>query len=387
MSKFLVVSNIHGRYYELLEVLSQVKKDHAFNEFTNIVFLGDYIGFGYKNKEVMRFLMDFKQAKTNVVLLKGEWEDALLHVQRNRNSALEKHFFDTHFKQFKQIDMLNDLRADKALLNEWVDTIEQMDVACTIDNYFFSHAGLQMDDWGNVDDATFFSQIHETNYTQMMDNGESYSRYYQSTPRRNFPQRIVMGQVPIHKFHGTEEATKYDKPFRMGGLCAVDFGARYNDGRLGAVVLDEGKIKSYTFDVFSKEAVMKISKKPLYESSKQTPKQPSSDEQKKKEEQKKNAYQNTLTETWELYEKGVNIADISRIRGLKEATIESHLIELYKQGKAIRLETFYDKNNISVVMKAILKHGAEDIIAIKKNVPKNISYTEIKAIGVLKKVM
>lgn len=263
MTKILVASNIHGRYEELTNLLHRVNNNTLLTSFDRIVFMGDYIGFGEKNQEVIRFLMECQQKSDKVVLLKGEWEDALYQVMRGATREIQKEAFQL-FVDHDQVDMLKALRQDETLLNRWLDTIEDMPVFAEEGTYFISHAGLDMTRFNHVSTIEeFYTQLNEPNYVWTTGNETTYLWFYEEFEPDSFPYTIIMGQTPIHEILDESITEKNDAPITCGHLYCVDFGAKYDEGSLGVVIFDDGNLKAYTHDVivYPKENKESVNKK------------------------------------------------------------------------------------------------------------------------------
>ncbi|MBI1760621.1 MAG: RecQ family ATP-dependent DNA helicase [Acidobacteria bacterium] len=86
----------------------------------------------------------------------------------------------------------------------------------------------------------------------------------------------------------------------------------------------------------------------------------------------------THEQTYELYKRGLNIADIAAERNLKPLTIEQHLAELLEQGREVRVEDFVNEVDRALIESAAREHGLEKLRPIKDAVPESIGYTEIR---------
>ncbi|MCK1999873.1 helix-turn-helix domain-containing protein [[Brevibacterium] frigoritolerans] len=90
----------------------------------------------------------------------------------------------------------------------------------------------------------------------------------------------------------------------------------------------------------------------------------------------------TYHKTYSLYKQGFNIKQIAERRKLSEKTIENQLISLYVEGKDdVDITSLYRKGKEPLVLEVIRKKGTEDWIQLKKILPDEISFTEIKAIA------
>ena len=83
--------------------------------------------------------------------------------------------------------------------------------------------------------------------------------------------------------------------------------------------------------------------------------------------------------TWELYQQGKSIVDISKLRQLNNMTIESHLAYLYEHGFSIDIYQFITPDEIDVVAKAVEKIGQTEVLKpIFEYLGGEVDYTKIK---------
>jgi ATP-dependent DNA helicase RecQ len=88
---------------------------------------------------------------------------------------------------------------------------------------------------------------------------------------------------------------------------------------------------------------------------------------------------NSTSDSYTLYNSGKSILDISKIRGLKDRTIENHIIQYWKQNPT---EIDYDRVGLSDskqadIAKAIFKVGRDRLRPIKDLVKNNVTYFQI----------
>lgn len=108
-----------------------------------------------------------------------------------------------------------------------------------------------------------------------------------------------------------------------------------------------------------------------------------SKEPSRKESSKKaNSLADTYYKTYRLYKQDHTVKQIAEQRKLSESTIENHLISLYVEGKDdVDITSLYKKEKEPLILEAIRKKGTEDWIQLKKILPEEISFTEIKAVA------
>jgi len=82
--------------------------------------------------------------------------------------------------------------------------------------------------------------------------------------------------------------------------------------------------------------------------------------------------------TYDLYKSGRTLDEIVDIRGLLLPTVEGHLVDCYKNGMDINLDSLIPKEYEQQILDAIKVHGNEKLKAIKDELPNEISYGAIK---------
>jgi len=62
----------------------------------------------------------------------------------------------------------------------------------------------------------------------------------------------------------------------------------------------------------------------------------------------------TLDKTWQLYQQGNSVEQISELRGIQPISIVSHLVQLYKEGKDVNISTYVSKDEIKRVASVVI---------------------------------
>jgi ATP-dependent DNA helicase RecQ len=86
----------------------------------------------------------------------------------------------------------------------------------------------------------------------------------------------------------------------------------------------------------------------------------------------------TRSETYKLYKEGLNVAEISRKRGLAVSTIESHLAELVFTGELL-VEQLVSTEKADKIISEFKRLGSEKLAPVKEALGENFTYVEIKA--------
>lgn len=84
--------------------------------------------------------------------------------------------------------------------------------------------------------------------------------------------------------------------------------------------------------------------------------------------------------TLQLYQQGLNTAEIAKIRGLKESTIYSHLSELIEVRQPVDINKLVLPVRQDIIIQAIKKIGDGTLTPIKEYLGDNYSYNEIKLV-------
>lgn len=90
-----------------------------------------------------------------------------------------------------------------------------------------------------------------------------------------------------------------------------------------------------------------------------------------------NIKEDTRIVSYNLYKDGKSIDEISKIRGLKKQTIESHLVKCYEIGLDIDLLKDIHSQFETIIYDAINKLGFEKLRPLKDYLPDDVSYLDI----------
>lgn len=82
--------------------------------------------------------------------------------------------------------------------------------------------------------------------------------------------------------------------------------------------------------------------------------------------------------SYRLYESGLSLDEIAKIRGLKKTTIVSHLIQAMKEGKKVNIEDFVSPEHIELINNAKIEANTKRLKLIKELLPEEIDYEEIR---------
>lgn len=89
--------------------------------------------------------------------------------------------------------------------------------------------------------------------------------------------------------------------------------------------------------------------------------------------------ENTYTETFELYQKGLTIEEIARQRGYAPSTIHRHLDRFVAQGK-IPLDDLVPAKKIPIIKDVLKANPGERLGILKEQLPEDFTYEEIRTV-------
>lgn len=118
MNRTLVIGDIHGQFDELVKAL----EFSCYRTDDRLVFLGDYIDYGSKSKEVIEFLIDCKKANPLNIFLRGNHEDMLLNILHREIS-----FWNTWMEDAEGETFLLSYGIDKETMQKIIDCNNGMD--------------------------------------------------------------------------------------------------------------------------------------------------------------------------------------------------------------------------------------------------------------------
>lgn len=82
--------------------------------------------------------------------------------------------------------------------------------------------------------------------------------------------------------------------------------------------------------------------------------------------------------TWELFKEGKGVLEISKERGLAQATILSHLAYSFQEGEQIDINLFVSKEKQEKAMEAFQKQGLDFLTPVKQSLDSSFSWEDLK---------
>ena len=140
-SRLIAVGDIHGQFDMLQRLMEKIKP----TEHDLFVFIGDYIDRGRKSKEVLDFLIDFKE-NYHAVFLRGNHEDMLLDYLQLDERAIRGESYERNGGQFTALSY-GDVNSAISELGQLIpathmDFIHNTEIYFETEHYFFAHGGI-----------------------------------------------------------------------------------------------------------------------------------------------------------------------------------------------------------------------------------------------------
>lgn len=114
MSKrLLAIGDTHGCYVQLYTLVTELI---SLSRNDRLVLLGDYIDRGPDSKQVMEFIMDLKDEGYDVIALKGNHEDMMLHAA---DSSLDSYnwMLNGGYETLRSFDVVSVQNIDKQYMD------------------------------------------------------------------------------------------------------------------------------------------------------------------------------------------------------------------------------------------------------------------------------
>ncbi len=203
MPRYIAITDIHGEYEKLENVLSKIetREDDIF------VFLGDYIDRGGKSKEVIERVI--QQSETHkCVYLMGSHEYAYLHARGGDQ------YYDYLFWNYGGPATVKSYGSFENIYKIHGEFLDNLQFYYLTDKYLFVHAG--------INPRYSLEEQDETDLVYIR--GAFYNHPH------NLPQKVIFGH------------TEFDEPQVQKDKICIDLGCgKYKNAHLCALILDDGK--------------------------------------------------------------------------------------------------------------------------------------------------
>lgn len=230
--KVIALSDIHGCY----DALRSLSLEHYIADGYRVVFMGDYIGYGNKSVEALKYVISLRNRyPEQVIVLMGNWEDmlhtALFHEDKQERDLMAKILYKKRWgKEFQQF------RKNSALRKIVKSFPDIMDTAYTDGNYCFVHAGVNP--VSVLISPSLDKIITDSEFDDMIWNFD----FIDNAASLDSPYRFVVGHRPVQNITNKKDDVK---PYVSGCVIGVDMGASKKKGYLGFIRFDENGRRSF----------------------------------------------------------------------------------------------------------------------------------------------
>ncbi|MBS0012226.1 MAG: serine/threonine protein phosphatase [Bacteroidales bacterium] len=214
MSKrLLAIGDTHGCYVQLYTLVTELI---SLSRNDRLVLLGDYIDRGPDSKQVMEFIMDLKDEGYDVIALKGNHEDMMLHAA---DSPLDNYnwMLNGGYETLRSFDVVSVQNIDK----KYMDFLSILPPYYISGNYIFVHGGFNDD----IDDpfSDEYSMLWErrNRYDSPVFRGKTIVHGHRPHPVSELKEEIKKNPALINMDTGCV----YGKEGGLGNLTAIDLTA------------------------------------------------------------------------------------------------------------------------------------------------------------------
>ena len=255
--KLVAIGDIHGRY----DALQSLFGEAIFADGYRVVFLGDYVGYGKQNKEVLQYIVYLqKKYPQQVFALWGNWEEMMYQALFNEDSSYRDDYikvmrsrgFENEFKKLKNDEEI------RSIVQQYPESLRKFFIDGT---FCFSHAGV------NVQAVKQQLPLEEITNLSSLDDLLWDSGFTQKMVKVRVPYTFVIGHVPVQCLcEEVDVEQKHSslanvflgitptripsknvevKPFVVGNVIGIDFGSSRKKGFLGYIKFDENGKRTY----------------------------------------------------------------------------------------------------------------------------------------------
>lgn len=213
--KTIVISDIHGCYKELKDLILSLDEDGEYNKDTDkLVFLGDYIDRGRDSRLVIEFIRNLQKNNSNVIALMGNHEDMYLNYRKGRDYSWTINGCEPTMKSYKGFE--KQLESD-------VEWLENLPLYHEDDYFIYVHAGVDVNKpMEEQDRNTLLWTREEFIYNE--------KEYY---------KRVIFGHTPTVNLNG-----KWKPLQTFSGNIDIDTGCVYG-GALSALIIEDDKVNRF----------------------------------------------------------------------------------------------------------------------------------------------
>lgn len=230
MKSVVAISDIHGRLAALELLIADSIKGN-FSDY-QLVFLGDYIGYGEDSIKTLLKIKELKE-RTGAVVLRGNWEEMLLYAfgpNSNEKTDCAMEFYRSGSK-----NVLQELKRNRFLCSTVLEFIRSMPLYHVCGNVLYAHSGVDFSLWQPGMSAQDFAEANDM--SSLIWNQNFWELIMR--PGVETPVDVVVGHLPVQVLYGTSQGDSFPGPFLYKNVLGIDCGASRKTGYLGAVCITD----------------------------------------------------------------------------------------------------------------------------------------------------
>lgn len=213
--KTIAISDIHGCYHELKELLITLEENEIYNkDVDKLIFLGDYIDRGKDSRLVVELIRSLQNNNKNVIALKGNHEDMLLEYEEGISDSWLWNGYEATLYSYKGYE--------EQYIND-IDWMKSLPLYHEDENFIYVHAGVDVDKPIDQQDKDTLLWVREP----FLNNEQ---KYYKT---------VIFGHTPTVNLNGD------DKPvYTFAKNIDIDTGCVYG-GALSALIIEDDEIVGF----------------------------------------------------------------------------------------------------------------------------------------------
>lgn len=210
----IVISDIHGCYNELKELMITLEVNGEYNKNTDkLIFLGDYIDRGENSRLVIEFIRNLQKDNDNVIALMGNHEDMLINYL---DGVDESWVWNGHLATLDSYEGFT-----KEFYSD-INWIRELPLYHEDEHFIYVHAGVDVNK--NMEE--------QDRYTLL------WTREKFINAPKEYYKQVIFGHTPTINFG------EYVPMYTATNNIAIDTGCVFG-GALSALIIDDGEIDGF----------------------------------------------------------------------------------------------------------------------------------------------